>query len=668
MKVEEILFNGLNQPQKEAVLHTEGPLLIFAGAGSGKTRVITHRIAYLIAKGVAPDTILAVTFTNKAAEEMRERITQLLTLIFPPPLSHQTPLTDRGSPSHLDMLIYRNFDTSSPWIGTFHSLGAFILRESGSAIGIPHSFTILDEDDALRMVKDVLKKEGIESEYYAPARVRSLISWIKTNEPEPASLDETIRLLFAAYEKELTDAKCLDFDDLLSKPVHLFRDHPAILERYQERWRYMHIDEYQDTNHLQYLLAFMLAKRHSNIAVVGDDDQAIYSWRGADWRNILSFKNDWPAAKVVALEENYRSSPSIVKAANAVIARNAVRHPKQLWTQKNDGPLPCLFVADHSAAEAHYVALHILDLFEQGKKPADIAILFRTNAQSRALEEALIAANIPYKLVSGTKFYERKEIKDLLAYVRYALNPSDRVALGRIINTPPRGIGKALQVKYFACLHQQAALQKVTPAERARIEAFEKICRDIREETQSKSIYEVIKMLVARIGFIDYLAGDKNGEERIENAQELLAAARRYDDIPAPESAQKFLEEAVLMSDQDGLRNWGDQSNKEDKGQIPLMTVHAAKGLEFDTVFVTGLEEGLFPHALSQEAHELEEERRLFYVALTRARERVIITSSRARFQRGELVFADLSRFLSEIPPHLLEIKEEQDIMPTIQL
>ena len=650
----EILLEGLNSPQKEAVLHTEGPLLVFAGAGSGKTRVITHRVAYLIAKGVLPEKILAVTFTNKAAGEMRERVKQLLKA---PASSFQLPAS------------------SVPWIGTFHSLGAFILREEGQAIGIPRSFSILDEDDALKVVKEVLKKEGVELEYYAPPRVRSLISWIKTNEPDMTSLDETLRLLFASYEKALAQAKSLDFDDLLEKTVRLFREHPAIVEHYQKRWQYVHIDEYQDTNHLQYLLGSMLAKQHGNIAVVGDDDQAIYSWRGADWRNILSFKNDWPEVKVVALEENYRSSPSILQAANAVIARNAARHPKQLWTKKKEGPIPCWLTAGHSTAEAQYIAFHILTLFDEGKTPHDIAILFRTNAQSRALEEALIAVNIPYKLVSGTKFYERKEIKDLLAYARYALNPSDRIALARIINTPPRGIGKALQVKYFAYLAHNLPAQAgrrnqsfFSPAEYARVEQFEKLCEKIRGMAQTKHAYEMIKKLIVDIGFTDYLAGEKNGEERIENVQELLAAARRYDEFQAPESTQKLLEEATLMSEQDGLINRGDQDDKGDKGKIPLMTVHAAKGLEFDVVFVTGLEEGLFPHALSQEPHELEEERRLFYVALTRARERVILTSSRARFQRGELTFSDPSRFLSEIPPHLLEVKEARDVLPTIQL
>ena len=592
---------------------------------------------------------------------MRERVKQLLNDDPPdPPLvkggkSGFLPLT-KGEREGVVMAIHGGH----PWIGTFHALGAFMLRESGRAIGIPRSFTILDEDDALKMVKEVLKKEGVESEYYSAPRLRSLISWIKTNEPDMASLDEVLRLLFASYEKTLAQAKSLDFDDLLGKTARLLREHSAIAEIYQKRWQYIHIDEYQDTNHLQYLLARMLAQQHGNIAVVGDDDQAIYSWRGADWRNILSFKNDWPEAKVVALEENYRSSPSILQAANAVIARNASRHPKQLWTQKKEGPILCWFTANHSTAEAQHIAFRILTLFDEGKTPRDIAILFRTNAQSRALEEALIAANIPYKLVSGTKFYERKEIKDVLAYARYALNPSDRIALARIINTPARGIGKALQVKYFAHIRMPSQLWGGTPAEYKRIEQFEALCGDIRATARTKSAYELMKKIIADIHFADYLASEKNGEERIENIQELLAAARRYDAFEAPESTQKLLEEAALMSEQDGLMKKGDH--------IPLMTVHAAKGLEFDVVFVTGLEEGLFPHALSREPHELEEERRLFYVALTRAREQVILTSSRARFQRGELVFSDPSRFLSEIPPHLLEVKEAEEMLPSIRL
>lgn len=634
------LLEGLNQPQKEAVLHTEGPLLIFAGAGSGKTRVITHRIAYLIAKGVAPESILAVTFTNKAAGEMRERIKQLL--------------AKKEPQSHLDMPTSRYFDIASPWIGTFHSLGAFILREDGRAVGIPRAFTILDEDDSIKMIKQVLKNEAVESEYYTPNRLKSLISWIKNNNPDTTELDETLRHCFDAYEKELKQSKSLDFDDLLQKTVLLLTNHPEVAERYQRRWRYIHVDEYQDTNRQQYLLTRLLASRHRNVAVVGDDDQAIYSWRGADWRNILSFKKDWPEAHTIALEENYRSSSLILQAANAVITRNAARHPKELWTRHDGGALLWYLVADNSADEARAIALHMLTLLEEGAKPDDIAILFRTNAQSRALEEALIAANIPYRLISGTKFYERKEVKDLLAYLRYALNPADRMALARIINTPPRGIGKALEVKYFSHV---APLKSF---EEARIRRFETLMSALQKKVREEKTHEALEYIAQETGFEMYLAGEKNGEERVENVRELLNAARRYEELPAPESTQKLLEEAALMSEQDGL------TEKESK--VPLMTVHAAKGLEFDVVYVTGLEEGLFPHALSREPHELEEERRLFYVALTRARKQVILSSSEARFSRGELVFSDPSRFLAEIPPHLLEVKVWQDFLPTIQL
>ncbi|MEK7480799.1 MAG: UvrD-helicase domain-containing protein [Patescibacteria group bacterium] len=650
------LLAGLNEPQKEAVLHTEGPLLIFAGAGSGKTRVITHRVAYLIAKGVAPESILAVTFTNKAAGEMRERIAKLL--------------DDPPEPPLVVMAVHGG----SPWIGTFHSLGAYILREDGRAIGIPRSYTILDEDDSIKTIKRVLEQEGVESTYYTPARLKSLISWIKNNEPDQAELDEKLRHLFEAYEKELARSKSLDFDDLLQKTVLLLTNHPAVAERYQHRWRYIHIDEYQDTNHAQYLLTRLLAHAHRNVAVVGDDDQAIYSWRGADWRNILSFQRDWPEARVIALEENYRSSPLILQAANAVIARNAARHPKQLWTRRDGGALLWYLIADNSAEEARAIALHMLTLLEEGEKPEEMAILFRTNAQSRALEEALIAAGIPYRLVSGTKFYERKEIKDLLSYLRYAVNPSDRVALARILNTPPRGIGKTLEVKYFARLAGgQAHIAPLKSFEKMRIDRFEKLMTMLQKIVHEKKAHEALEYIAQETAFETYLAGEKNGEERIENIRELFGAARRYEELPAPDSTQKLLEEAALMSEQDALTDRRSPSvmsvrQSDGGGWVPLMTVHAAKGLEFNVVYVTGLEEGLFPHALSQEPQELEEERRLFYVALTRARKQVILASSEARFSRGELVFSEPSRFLAEIPPHLLEIKAPQDFLPTIQL
>lgn len=626
------VFKGLNKAQEEAVRATEGPLLILAGAGSGKTKVIAHRISHIIQKGTPPERILAVTFTNKAAEEMRERVKRLLLT------------ASAGNESA--------FGRQYPFISTFHSLGVFILKNHGSMIGIPRTFTILDETDSLKIVKELVEETELDPEIYAPERLHNAISRLKNELIDPSLFnkeaqnpyEKILSRIYTAYEARMMKSKSLDFDDLLLKPVLLLESFPDILKHWQDYWHYIHIDEYQDTNQAQYKLSLMLANLHKNIAVVGDINQAIYSWRGADWRNILNFEHDFKNSRVIYLEENYRSTKIILEAASAVITNNRERKNITLRTQNQEGETITISVLENEKEEAKTIASQIASLLKEGYKYHDIAILFRTNAQSRALEEALIKSAIPYKLVAGVKFYERKEIKDVLSYLKYSANSHDLLSLKRILNTPPRGIGKALAVKYLG--GNGASLTQLTIQEKRKIGAFETIIKKIREGMKTKKIHSLLKQVIGWAEFERYLSQTKDGAERLKNIQELLSVAKKFDDLDPQESFETFLEEISLMSDQDFI--------DEKSEKIHLMTAHAAKGLEFSVVIIAGLEEGLFPHILAQEDGLLEEERRLFYVALTRAQNRIFITLTRRRMLYGELTFNDPSRFIKEIPKHLL--------------
>jgi DNA helicase II / ATP-dependent DNA helicase PcrA len=620
------ILDELNSRQRGAATHTDGALLIIAGAGSGKTKTITHRIAHLISTGVAPEKILAVTFTNKAAGELRERVLGLLA-----------------------KEKIRIAASSLPFMGTFHSLGAFILRAHGSALGIPRHFTILDEEDTRSIFKNIIKGMELDADVFSPLRMRHIISQQKNElisatdyarNRDASHYQETVAEVYAAYEAYLFKTKSLDFDDLLTKTVSLLETSAEAREWYRERWHYIHIDEYQDTNRAQYSLSKILADKYKNIAVVGDVDQAIYSWRGADWRNILQFEQDWPGATVITLEENYRSTEKILEAANAVIVNNKERREKTLRSTKEAGESISLVVLDTERQEALFIATYIQHLVADGTEPGGIAVLFRTNAQSRAIEEAFLKKNIPYRLIAGVKFYERKEVKDLLAYIKYALNPDDLLSRKRILNTPPRGIGKVLTLKYIG----GAELDKTGEA---KIKKFETIIAHIRASISEKKTSDALSFIMREAGFDDYYKGNKLEVDRLENIKELLSVAKKFDELPASEGIERLITEAALSTQDTEVED----KNKE----IILLTAHAAKGLEFDVVIIAGLEEGLFPHSLSEGASELEEERRLFYVALTRARKKIMITLARRRMLYGEVSLNDPSRFLGEIPEHLVD-------------
>jgi DNA helicase II / ATP-dependent DNA helicase PcrA len=625
-KVMNSILTNLNPAQQAAVTTKNGPLLVIAGAGSGKTRVLVHRIAYLIASDVRPDNILAVTFTNKAAGEIKERIKQLT--------------ADYG-------LRVAGFE---PWVGTFHALGVYILRKDGHAIGIPRSFTILDEDDAISVVKRIIKERKLDPKQYAPSRIRHTISALKNmpfqsaehEDEQPGEYPKEVREIRRQYEEELARARALDFDDLLLRALELLRTQPDILRAWQERWPYVLIDEYQDTNRIQYELSKLLAQRYGNIMVVGDVDQAIYSWRGADFRNILAFEQDWPNTKVITLEQNYRSTSTILHAANTVIQKNKERKEKKLWTSRAEGPLIELAVAENERHEADFVTREILNLRGREHAPLkEMAVLYRTNAQSRALEEAFIKQGIPYRLVGGVRFYERREIKDVLAYLRLAANKNNSISLRRIINTPPRGIGAVLAEKYFTS-------QPLTARERQRIHSFQTIIAALEEAYAMLPPSEFARMAILKSGYEDYIRdGTPEGEDRWANVEELGTVTQAHDPLGPKQGTDAFLEEAALLSDADTVDKSADA--------VHIMTIHAAKGLEFENVFVTGLEEGIFPHSLSmRDSLQMEEERRLCYVALTRARTRLYISTAQTRTLYGETIWSEPSRFLKDIPKHLI--------------
>ncbi|MCQ2529910.1 MAG: DNA helicase PcrA [Lachnospiraceae bacterium] len=637
------MLQGLNEMQKEAVLTTEGPLLILAGAGSGKTRVITNRIAYLVKeKNVAPREILAITFTNKAAAEMRERVENSI-----------------------------GMDAGGAWICTFHSACVKILRSYSHLLGYDNSFTIYDADDQKTVVKNICKKFDIDTTRF---KEKWFLSHISSAKDELTSVDqfeldasgdfylEKVAKVYREYQKELKKNNAFDFDDLIVKTVELFRENPDVLNRFQERFKYISVDEYQDTNTAQFVFVSLLAQKYQNICVVGDDDQSIYKFRGANIENILNFEKVFPKAKVIRLEQNYRSTSNILNAANAVIRNNKKRKSKTLWTDQEDGSLLKLFHVDNPYMEADRVIDQIKKYRKEGYQLNDCACLYRTNAQSRNLEEAFVRANIPYKIVGGVNFYQRKEIKDVLAYLKTIDNAKDDVAVRRIINVPKRGIGavsvNAIQsiandrdVNFYAAL-DDAVNEGILGKSGEKIREFRNLIESLRQGMEDKTLTQILDDVLERSGYLRELRAEKTveSETRIENIDELINKLSVYENTAEEPSLNGFLEEVSLVADID---SWD-----ADSDYVSLITIHSAKGLEFPIVFLCGMEDGLFPMNASinsDDEDDLEEERRLAYVAITRAKKHLVLTASRMRMVRGETMVSNISRFVREIPGELIE-------------
>jgi len=633
----------LNKPQREAALHKEGPLLIIAGAGAGKTKTIAHRVFNLIKEGVEPKNILAITFTNKAAKEMKERIISLI---------------EKESP-HL-------LKDSLPFVSTFHSLGVHIIKENSQAVGITRYFSILDKEDSLKAVKSAVKEADLDVKQFDPRRIQNIISRQKgelvdyntyLEEAGDEYFPKMLAIIWGKYEEILKKQKALDFDDLILKTVLLFQKNPEILKYYQSLWKYIHIDEYQDTNKSQYTLTKLLSKEHKNICGVGDSDQSIYGWRGADFKNILNFEKDYPDVRLVLLEENYRSTKNILTAADNVIKQNKLRIDKNMFTQNKEGEKLTLFEAKDEGEEALFIAEEITKIISDKKaKASEIAILYRANFQSRSMEEALLQKGVPYKIL-GVRFFERKEVKDILAFIKVALNPDNQEALKRVINIPPRGIGKATLLKIFT-----GKQVELPPKILEKVNSFNKLLESIKKSILTEKPSLVIKKIIKETGMEEFLkSGGEDDQERVENIKELATLGIKYDDIEAPLGIEKLLTEAALVSDQDSIQ--------EKEEAVRLMTVHSAKGLEFKYVFITGLEEGLFPHQDlgGKGAEHEEEERRLFYVALTRAKEKLYLSFADTRTIFGSKQVNYPSSFLSELPEHLLVLYNNDEELPTIE-
>ncbi|AKM82056.1 TPA: ATP-dependent DNA helicase PcrA [Candidatus Berkelbacteria bacterium] len=614
----ENILTGLNVDQKKAVLQTEGPVLILAGAGSGKTKVLTHRIAYLIReKNVHPQNILAVTFTNKASEEMKKRINHLL--------GEKAPVNS-----------YRQVVSLLPWMGTFHSICCKILRQEIHNIEFRRSFVIYDSDESLAAIKNAMDELNIDKKQYSPKTIKNFISGAKNELMNPKEyakyskghFGEVVVRVYIQYQKELKNANALDFDDLLVKTVELFTKFPEILKRYQELFRYILIDEYQDTNTVQYRLVNLLSEKYKNICVVGDDFQAIYGFRGANFKNILDFEKDYPEAVVIKMEQNYRSTKNILEAAQSVIERNTLRSEKKLWTENEEGMPASVYEANNELDEIEFVKNEIV-AFSHMNSLNDFTILYRTNAQSRIIEEFFLQNRIPYRLIGALRFYDRREIKDILAYLKVIHNESDKVSLRRIINTPTRGIGEKTAAAF--------------DLENPKIKVFMQMMENFRNAAKEKKIDELIDEVTRESGYKNYiLDGTEEGESRWENIEELKSVAQKS------ESLEEFLENVALVSDVDNYN--------KDAEAVTLMTLHNAKGLEFPIVFMVGMEEGLFPHSnCLADPNEVEEERRLCYVGMTRAQKRLYMTHARCRMIFGTTSANMPSRFLSEIPEYLIE-------------
>ena len=629
----------LNPAQREAVFSGDGPLLVLAGAGSGKTRVLTYRIAALIrTRGVAPQRILAVTFTNKAAGEMRERVEALV------------------GPAVARLV----------WVGTFHAVCSRILRRSGQPLGIDPRFLIYDTDDQRRLMREVIRSLDVDDRRFPPAGVLAEISRAKNELVDHVAFaaraetfhEEIIGKLYAAYQRRLDDCRALDFDDLLARAVYLFREHPSILTEYQERFRHVLVDEYQDTNHAQYVLLSLVAARHRNVCVVGDDDQAIYRWRGADVRNILEFERDYPDARVVKLEQNYRSTPQILAAAQAVIHHNPHRHTKTLWTENDPGEKATVFEAFDGYDEARYAGELIRTYRSAGGHAGEIAILYRTNAQSRQFEELFLRLGIPYQIVGGLRFYERAEIKDILGYLRLASNPSDEASLRRVINVPRRGVGETTVRRLGAWAQAQgiplweafrsAQEAGASPQAQKAIAEFVGLIEELGRYAADHPAQKVLDRAIELTGYRRLLEaeGTEEAHARLENLDELATVAQEVEVTTGEATLEAFLQHLALITDVD---TWQDRADR-----VTLMTLHSAKGLEFPVVVLAGMEEGLFPHTRSfDDEAGLEEERRLCYVGMTRARRRLVLTYARQRAAFGTALPSLPSRFLAEIPDDL---------------
>jgi len=644
----EEIFKNLNTKQIEAVKAIDGPVLVISGPGSGKTRCLTHRIAYLISQGIKPTSILAITFTNKSANEMKERITKLL----------GTGDWELGIRSTVPML------------GTFHSVCLRILRKEIPLLGYRSNFSIFDTNDQLSLVKKVMTGMEIDSKKYNPHLILNKISKLKTDLIFPENYNPTdffakiVSRVYNNYQSELKKINGLDFDDLIVFTVKIFKQNPEVLEKYQNFWKYILVDEYQDTSHDQYTLIKLLSAKNKNIFAIGDDAQSIYAFRDADIRNILNFQKDYPDAQVIFLEQNYRSTKNILAAAQNIISNNQTQVPKELWTENTKGEKIAVKETLNERAEAEFITDKIDSLLESGYKIQDFTILYRTHAQSRAIEEGLITRGFPYQIVGGIRFYERREIKDILSYLRFMVNPTDLISLERIFNVPTRGIGETTFNKIVAIdapdLIQSIGIlakEKGDTKQAKSLNEFEKLLTDLSDRKKDKNLTSVIKYVIKRVGYEDYLKNlvarkelYDNTEDKMENLKELLTVARKYDTLKGEEGIEKFLEEISLLQETDKLK---DSANK-----ITLMTVHSSKGLEFPVVFIAGMEEGLFPHSRATLAPlELEEERRLCYVAITRAKDRLILTHAKYRSIFGSTQTNLPSRFIYEMPQEILHIQ-----------
>ena len=653
------IYDTLNEPQREAVFYTDGPLLILAGAGSGKTRVLTHRIAYLIEeRGVNPWNILAITFTNKAADEMRQRVDRLV-----------------------------SFGAESIWVSTFHSACVRILRRFIDRLGYENRFTIYDTDDQKTLIREVCRKLDVDTKVF---RERSLLAAISSAKNEMIMPDEfelnaagdfskqKIAKVYREYETQLKANNALDFDDLLVKTVQLLETQPDVLENYQERFRYIMVDEYQDTNTVQFRLVRLLAGKYRNLCVVGDDDQSIYKFRGANIRNILDFEHEFPDARVIKLEQNYRSTGNILNAANGVISNNRGRKEKTLWTDNGEGEKVQLRQFDTAYDEADFIADDIRREVENGAAYNDHAVLYRTNAQSRMFEEKFIAMNIPYKIVGGINFYARREIKDILAYLKTVDNGRDDLAVRRIINVPKRGIGLTTinriqesaderEIGFYEALLAPELIPGVGRSS-AKLDSFAALIEYFKGRAQEESISDLLREIIEKTGYVENLEADdkEDAEARVQNIDELVNKAAAYEEDCQDRGEQArlsgFLEEIALVADIDSL--------DEEQDYVVLMTLHSAKGLEFPHVYLAGMEDGLFPSYMtitSDNEEDLEEERRLCYVGITRAEQKLTLTCARRRMVRGETQYNKISRFIKEIPRELIDtghkkIKEGQDI------
>lgn len=634
------LIDSLNDRQKEAVVNTDGPMLILAGAGSGKTKVLTTKVAYLIEeKNIDPNNILAITFTNKAAKEMKERIFKL----------------EGNSAFYIQ-------------ISTFHSFGLKILKENCELLGYEKNFTILDSDDSLSIIKKIMKELNIDANKYNPKAIKNVISNNKNEiiDPEKYSLyvntdfDEIALEVYRKYEKSLKINNAVDFDDLLILPLKLFNNNPGVLQKYQEKYKYVFIDEYQDTNEPQYILSKMISAKYKNITVVGDADQAIFTWRGANYKNILNFEKDYKDAKVVLLEENYRSTKTILNAANNVIKNNKVRKEKNLWTQNEEGSKITYYKAFDEKDESNYVVNEIKKLIEKGVNPKDICVLYRANAQSRTVEEAFLTSNISYNIVGSYAFYNRKEIKDLIAYLKLIYNNKDDVSLLRVINYPKRGIGnKAIENLAIKSNVLDKSLYEVIDSGKEL--EFKNMIEEIKKEESHLTLTELIDMVLDKSGMKKSLEDEKSIEAdiRLENLEEFKSIAKAMEINEGIVSLEELLDKLALVSDVSEQKN-----DNEDK--VTLMTMHAVKGLEYDYVFVVGVEEGLFPHSNSLESNdELEEERRLCYVAITRAKKKLYLINARSRILYGKVSSNVPSRFINEISDEYIETigkKEDSNV------